>query len=35
MDTVKAALKAKSVGVNGNSKKEERSQINDLTLHLK
>ena len=34
-DTVKAVLRGKFIAIKANLKKQEKSQINNLTLHLK
>src|SRR5574340_1029523 len=34
-DTVKAVLRGKSIAIQAHLKKQEKSQINNLTLHLK
>ena len=34
-DTVKAVLRGKFIAIQAYLKKQEKSQINDLTLHLK
>ena len=35
MDTVKAVLRGRFIAIQAYLKKQERSQINNLTLHLK
>ena len=35
MDTVKAVLRGRFIAIQANLKKQEKGQINDLTLHLK
>ena len=34
-DTIKAVLRGKFIAIQANLKKQEKSQINNLTLHLK
>ena len=34
-DTVKAVLRGRSIAIQAHLKKQEKSQINNLTLHLK
>ena len=34
-DTIKAVLKGRFIAIQANLKKQEKSQINNLTLHLK